>query len=175
MPSVFGHVLASSALGYALFSQHVHRRAVLLAGLCAVAPDADVLAFSWGIPYESIWGHRGWTHSLAFAALLGLSTGWLFYSRQRYWPRMALYFALATASHPLLDMLTTGGLGCALWWPISEERLFFPLRVIRVSPLEMGDFISKWGIKVLLSEAFWIGLPGAALVAARVFWAKPRK
>lgn len=171
MPSVFGHVLASTSLGYAFFPHRVQRRALLLAGLCAVAPDADVLAFTFGIPYESIWGHRGWTHSLAFAAVLGPAVAWLFYHRKRYWPRMALYFALAAASHPLLDMLTTGGLGCALWWPFSEERLFFPVRVIRVSPLEMGDFLSKWGIKVLLSEAFWIGLPGTVLVAVRLFWA----
>ncbi len=175
MPSVFGHVLASTSLGYALFSHQAQRRALLLAGLCAVAPDADVLAFAFGIPYESIWGHRGWTHSLAFAAMLGLATGWLCYRHQRTWPRMALYFALAAASHPLLDMLTTGGLGCALWWPFSQERLFFPIRVIRVSPLEVGDFLSKWGLKVLLSEAFWIGLPGAVLVVVRLFWAEPKK
>jgi inner membrane protein len=166
MPSVFGHLLASSVLGYAFFPARIQPRALLLAGGCAIAPDADVLAFAFGIPYESLWGHRGWTHSLVFAIALGLAVGWLLYRGQRHWPQMALWFALATASHPLLDMLTTGGLGCALWWPFSPDRLFFPVQVIRVSPLEVGEFFSRWGIKVLLSEAFWIGLPGLVLVLA---------
>ena len=83
-----------------------------------------------------------------------------------------MWFILATASHPLLDMLTTGGMGCALWWPFSEERLFFPVRVIRVSPLEIRDFISKWGIKILLSEVIWIGIPGLILVAVSRFFRK---
>ncbi len=170
MPSVFGHVLASTSLGYAFFPAHVQRRPLLLAALCAVAPDADVLTFRLGIPYESIWGHRGWTHSLAFAFLLGWGVGWFFFRHQSHWFRIAFYLGLVTASHPLLDMLTTGGLGCALWWPFSEERLFFPIQVIQVSPLEVGAFLSKWGAKVFLSEVLWIGLPGAALIAIRFFW-----
>ncbi len=165
MPSLFGHTLASSALGYALFPKQTHCKSLLLAAACAIVPDADVIAFSFGIPYESIWGHRGWTHSLAFALGWGLLVGWLTYRTLPGWKRMALWFVLATASHPLLDMLTTGGLGCALWWPFSEERLFFPWQVIRVSPLEVEAFFSKWGARVLLSEAFWIGLPSLGLVA----------
>lgn len=80
---------------------------------------------------------------------------------------MALWFVLATASHPLLDMLTTGGRGCALWWPFSDERLFFPVRVIQVSPLGARAFFSEWGLSVLYSEAFWIGLPCLVLLALR--------
>lgn len=161
-------------MGCVFFPKEVDRRALLIAGLCAVIPDADIVAFSLGIPYESPWGHRGWTHSLVFAVFLGSSAGWLFYRRQRYWLRMALWFILAVASHPLLDMLTTGGLGCALLWPFSAERLFFPVRVIRVSPLEAGAFFSTWGLKVLLSEGVWIGLPAAGLILARFFWMKIR-
>ncbi len=164
MPSIFGHAMASSALGYAFFPQQARMQGLALAALCAMAPDADVIAFSWGIPYESIWGHRGWTHSIAFAAGLGLTVSWLFYRRQRRWLPMALWFISATVSHPLLDMATTGGLGCALGWPFSEERFFLPWRVIRVSPLEVGEFFSKNGLRILASEAFWIGLPGLAVV-----------
>lgn len=166
MASIFGHVAASTALGFSFFSNKSTWKALLLAGFCAFAPDLDVIAFRFGIPYESIWGHRGWTHSLVFAAGFGTFVAWLFYRQEKDWLKMALWFMLATASHPLLDMLTTGGMGCALWWPLSEERLFFPVRIIRVSPLEVRDFISKWGIKVLLSEVVWIGIPGLILVAA---------
>jgi inner membrane protein len=174
MPSVLGHVIASSAIGYGLFLEHTHRRGLLLAALCAVAPDADVLAFAFGIPYESIWGHRGWTHSLAFAVGLGGMVGWLSCRQQQSRWHMAMWLTLATASHPLLDMLTTGGLGCALWWPFSEERLFFGVRVIRVSPLEWREFMSKGGMRVWLSELFWIGLPCIVLVGCSR-WMRYRK
>ncbi|MCK6693214.1 MAG: metal-dependent hydrolase [Thermoanaerobaculia bacterium] len=170
MASLFGHVAASTVLGFAMFKEKPAWKGILLAGFCAFVPDLDVLAFRFGISYSSIWGHRGWTHSLAFAAGFGVLVGWLFYRQEKDWWKMACWFVLATASHPLLDMLTTGGRGCALWWPLSEERLFFPVQVIRVSPLGIGAFFSEWGISVLISEMVWIGLPGLAIFTiARLF------
>lgn len=170
MASLFGHVAASSALGLSFFKDQSGTKALLLAGFCAFAPDLDVLAFRFGIPYDSIWGHRGWTHSLAFALGFGALVAGLFYRLDRGWWKTALWFILATASHPLLDMLTTGGRGCALWWPLSDERLFFPVRVIRVSPLGIEAFFSDWGMMVLLSELVWIGIPCLALVGwSRLF------
>jgi inner membrane protein len=44
---------------------------LLSAGL-AMLPDADVIAFYFGIPYGSRFGHRGFTHSLFCAALVGM-------------------------------------------------------------------------------------------------------
>ena len=38
----------------------------------AVLPDADVLAFSFGVPYHHVLGHRGFTHSFFFAAALAV-------------------------------------------------------------------------------------------------------
>lgn len=164
MASIFGHVAASSALGYSFFSNRTTWTGLALAGFCAFAPDLDVVAFRFGIPYDSILGHRGWTHSIVFALLLGTLVAWLFYHRDKDWWKMAGWFVLACTSHPLLDMLTTGGLGCALWWPVSENRLFFPWRVILVSPLEVRSFVGKYGLRVLMSELAWVGLPGLILV-----------
>lgn len=164
MASVFGHILVSSTIGVTGFTQKASYKALVFAGLCSIIPDADVLAYQHGIPYSSIWGHRGWTHSLSFAVVFGTLIAGIFYGKARDWWKMALWFVLATASHPLLDMLTNGGRGCALWWPFSEERLFFPIRVIQVSPLGARAFFSKWGLSVLQSEAFWIGLPCLVLI-----------
>lgn len=166
MASIFGHVAASTALGYSLFPEKTAWKALFLAGLCAFFPDFDVIAFRFGVPYQSVWGHRGWTHSLVFALGLGIFIAWLFYRREKDWWKMAGWFVLATASHPLLDMLTTGGMGCALWWPFREDRLFFPVRVIRVSPLEIRSFFSLYGLKILISETIWVAFPGALLVLA---------
>lgn len=171
MASLFGHIAVSTALGHGLFPQQVRPATLVVAGFCAFAPDLDVLTFYAGIPYSSEWGHRGWTHSLVFALIWGAAVGWL---AQKFVPQSAnstqnnqsllLWCILSTASHPILDMMTNGGRGCALWWPFSVERLFLPWRPIQVSPMSVTDFFSPWGLQVLASEVLWIGFPCVFLV-----------
>ena len=82
-----------------------------------------------------------------------------------------MFDGLSTISHGLLDMVTNGGLGIALWWPWSSERLFFPWQVIEVSPLSLSRVFSARGLAVIQSELLWIWLPallsGIALFALR--------
>ena len=169
MASIFGHIAAAAAIGQAAFPTQTRRATFFIAGCLACAPDLDVLAFRFGVSYGSQWGHRGWTHSLLFTIVLGLITALIFNSLQRK-PETnrpyltTLWFILSAVSHPLLDMLTNGGRGCALWWPFRLERLFFPWHPILVSPLGAGAFFSEWGLRVLASELVWIGLPAVGLV-----------
>jgi len=135
----------------------------LLTVLCCVLPDADVLGLVLGIPYEHIWGHRGMTHSLAFAVLLGiivpkLAVPTLFYWSGRY-AALVIYFGFVTLSHSLMDALTDGGLGVAFFAPFDATRYFFPWRPIAVSPIGISQFFSPWGLSVLLTEGIWIGVP----------------
>lgn len=169
MASIFGHVAASTALGYAGFPRQTRTATILLAGFCAFAPDLDVLAFRFGVPYSSQWGHRGWTHSIVFALAFGALAYAIYHlaTRQQKWnTRLHIWVTISTLSHPLLDMMTNGGRGCALFWPFSTERLFFPFRPIQVSPMEVGGFFSRWGLEVLKSEFWWIGIPALVLVFA---------
>jgi len=77
----------------------------------------------------------------------------------------AVFVFICAASHPLLDAMTSGGLGVALAWPWSEQRFFAPWRPIRVSPFA-PQFFSARGIATLLSELRWVWLPLAAAVVA---------
>jgi inner membrane protein len=57
-------------------------------------------------------------------------------------------------------MLTDGGLGVALFWPVTSERFFFPWTPLPVAPLGMG-MVSAKGLQVLATELvaflpFWI-------------------
>ncbi len=165
MASIFGHIGAAAALACTFFPAQSRPAVLSVAAFCAAAPDLDVLAFRFGISYGSEWGHRGWTHSLVFAAGFGLLLAAVFFRQDKDFWKIALLFMLATASHPLLDMLTNGGRGVALWWPFRLDRIFFPWHPIQVSPLGAGAFFSEWGLAVLWSEAKWIGLPGLMLVA----------
>jgi inner membrane protein len=136
----------------------------MLAGVtAAILPDADVAMFALGVDYAHAFGHRGASHSLAFALACGCLAAC--FARVLRARRVAalLFVALSAASHPLLDMLTDGGLGVALFWPWSETRHFAPWRMIEVSPFA-HRFFSMRGIEVLWSEARWI--TGPALAAA---------
>lgn len=135
--------------------------------VCAVLPDADVLAFRLGIAYESFWGHRGFTHSLVFALIVGILITWLFYRRDfssRRGMGYGLFFSLSTASHAVLDAMTNGGLGVAFFAPFNNTRCFFSVRPIQVSPIGIKNFFGEAGWQVIQSELLWIGLPGVALI-----------
>lgn len=134
-------------------------------------PDADAIGFAFGVRYGSIFGHRGLTHSIAFAVLVGFLVGTFAFGKQSTASRLklVLYFALVTLSHPLLDALTNGGLGVALFAPFSAERYFFPWRPIEVSPIGMR-FFSERGLEVLASEVIWVWLPALLIwLTARMY------
>ena len=71
MPTVVTHAAVPLAIGFAL-GQRVIGRRLLFAGIAgSIVPDLDVIAFPLGVAYGDIAGHRGLTHSIAFAILLG--------------------------------------------------------------------------------------------------------
>ncbi len=163
MPSLITHSIVGLAAGTAVARKKMPRRFWLLSLICPMLPDADVAAFAFGIPYAHPFGHRGLFHSLLFALLLGVATGWIFFRKERRWWLYAGYFSLIIASHGLLDACTSGGLGIALLAPFDNTRYFFPWTPIRVSPIGLRPFLSKWGAQVLLSEMRWVWLPAGAM------------
>lgn len=171
MPTIFTHPAVPLAVGLALGRRRISPRLLAAGAFASVLPDFDSLAFSFGIAYADPFGHRGATHSLFFALAVGMAGAamapWLRSTRRR-----ALWFlALCTASHPLLDALTNGGLGVALLWPWSEARMFAPWRPVAVSPIGTG-FFSARGLTVLWSELWWVWMP--AFAAGGSGWAVRR-
>jgi inner membrane protein len=164
VPTTPTHALAGVALAAALAPAPAPPWYYALAAALALLPDADVVAFPLGIPYRSRFGHRGLSHSLFLAALAALvaaaaTAGAL----GVLWWRLSLTLVAVTASHTLLDAMTDGGLGVALFAPFDDRRYFLPWRPVRVSPIGLGVF-SRWGLRALLSEVVWVWLPLAALV-----------
>lgn len=169
MPTVFSHPAVPVALALAAGHARVNPRLLVAGILASVLPDADVLAFRIGIPYAHEFGHRGASHSLLFAVLLGVVA--LALATQLRASRSAafLFVTTACASHGLLDMLTNGGLGVAYFWPLSDERHFFQNQVIEVSTLNLRRFFGQAGATVLQSEFRWVWLPALALGIAGYF------
>jgi inner membrane protein len=169
MASVFSHAVAALGIGACFYRPGTPKRVWVAGALCSIIPDLDVLGFRYGIPYGDFWGHRGFTHSLLFAALLASFVVLIAFrqtapglSRFALWS----YFFLATASHGLLDAMTDGGLGVAFFSPFNNARYFLPWTPIRVSPIGISRFFSHRGLDVMQSELLWIWLPAMLLILA---------
>ena len=124
---------------------------MLLWSALSMLPDADVIGFSFGVRYGEPWGHRGATHSVAFCLALGVGLGLVAALFRKSGLRFAVLASVVLTSHALLDTLTDGGRGCALFWPLSDARHFAPYRPIPVAPIGFGFFSSR-GLRVALAE-----------------------
>ncbi len=150
-----GHFIVGMAAARAYRRQQNTRWSIATSmgfwGAPAPLPDADVIGFRFGIAYADAWGHRGASHSFAFSILLGLTFGLLapLFGAPR--GRTALTATLVLISHPLCDVLTDGGLGCALLWPFDLTRYFAPWNPIPVAPIGRR-FFSESGLRVALTE-----------------------
>lgn len=163
MPSIFTHAAIPLALWCAADRARISRPLLAAGVVAAILPDTDVLAFALHIPYADSFGHRGASHSIVFATLLAVLAAVLHRPLRAGTVQAAAFVGISALSHPLLDAFTSGGLGVALWWPWSGERVFAPWRPIRVSPFA-GQFFSARGLATVFSELRWVWLPLATAV-----------
>ena len=167
MAAILSHAVTGAGIA-AVFrpGPRVTARYWALAIFCAVVPDFDILAVWLGANYLGMFGHRGFLHSIFFAALLAMIL-----SSDAFWTRppgvsrsrIAAAFFAAGASHGLLDAMMSAGKGVAFFAPFSRARFHFPIRPIRVSPPSSYIFLREGGIRVSGSELAWIWVPSILL------------
>jgi inner membrane protein len=159
--SVISHPAVPLAIAVAFGSTRVSPALTVAACAVSILPDLDAFGFIGGIPYQNLFGHRGFTHSLFFALLVA-AAGTCFARKLGASPGIAFaVLFVSIASHGVLDALTTGGLGVAFFSPFSNRRYFFPWHVLAVSPIGIRAFMSSWGLRVLKSELTWVWAPCA--------------
>ncbi|MEO6171548.1 MAG: metal-dependent hydrolase, partial [Arenimonas sp.] len=140
MPSVFTHIAVPLAIGLGLGKKSIPIPLLAAGLLGSVIPDLDVIGLQHGIAYADQFGHRGFTHSIAFAISLGV-LAFIFSKVLRTNRLLAFLFVCAcTLSHPLLDAMSNGGHGVALFWPIDNARYFFSWRPIEVAHIGLRFF-----------------------------------
>jgi inner membrane protein len=166
MPTAVTHSLVAT-----LAAGRMPVRFWFLSVLCSLLPDADLLGSLLGIRHEGMFGHRGLSHSLVFALILGLIVSFL--ADPQRWIRFFWFFFIVTASHGVLDAMTDGGLGVAFFSPFDDTRYLFPFRPIKATPLGLS-FFSAHGLDVIWSEFLWIGIPGTIIAAAVFSFRKAR-
>lgn len=157
-----GHIaigLVGSRWLQAMRNETRHRVvAGILMSALSMLPDVDVGGFALGVRYDDPWGHRGATHSIVFALAVGLLVSFFARKLKVSQARLFAFAAGVVMSHGLLDTLTDGGLGCALFWPFSNVRYFAPWRPIPVAPIGLG-FLSARGLRVALTELAIFAIP----------------
>jgi inner membrane protein len=170
MATLLTHALVGASLATLAPPGPYRGRFALALAAAAMAPDLDVVAFRFGLPYGHPLGHRGLSHSLLFAAGLAAAAMPLLSPLAQGHPQRraalsALLFA-ATASHGVLDAMTDAGRGIGFFLPFTTERYFLPFRPLRTSPIGLARFLAGDVAGILASEARWVWLPCAVLVGA---------
>jgi len=161
MASAFSHAFVALAFGKVPQPPILTWPIVFMGMICSIIPDVDVIGFYFGIHYGDLWGHRGLTHSIFFAALLSVTLTGVWYRQKSSAAKagIGVYLFLCTASHGVLDAMTDGGLGVAFFSPFDATRYFFPFRPVAISPIGIGDFFNGNAVQILVSEVTWIWLP----------------
>ncbi|MBK7851690.1 MAG: metal-dependent hydrolase [Bacteroidetes bacterium] len=106
MPSAFSHAFAAYVLGKTTKGENL-LKLIFLGAICAAIPDLDAIGFHYGVPYDSLWGHRGITHSISFSLLLAFIVVSVFYKREKPLQRItSLYCSIFFWQHSRILYLT---------------------------------------------------------------------
>jgi membrane-bound metal-dependent hydrolase YbcI (DUF457 family) len=137
LPLPIGHGCISASAVVVLkpdFSLKSDWKILTLGLLLSIAPDFDY-ALVWIFKLSNEW-HRGFSHSLAFALVLGVSVAFILKADRI---RSVLIFTAAAASHTLLDYATshTAEGGVTLFWPFSSRQ--FALGLTRGFEISLSE------------------------------------
>jgi inner membrane protein len=136
MPSSLTHAIVAVAGGSAVAPRPLLRPFLIIGSVCAVIPDLDAVGRPfYGVPgdLQFLGGHRAFTHSLFFAAILGVVVALGTLTRVQWRGlriRLALFVVVVTASHGALDALSENAIrqGIQFLSPFSLERYVAPWR-----------------------------------------------
>jgi inner membrane protein len=166
MPLSITHALVPVAAAIALSRPLVHWRLVAWAAVAAMAPDLDSIGNPlFGLQANSIYSHRGFTHSLFVALGAGLVAAMLHRSLRARPLTAAVAVGGAMASHGLIDMMTDTGSPVAILWPLSSTRLCADWRPIHGGELELSHWATQLPPR-LESELWQLILPMLAIALA---------
>lgn len=122
MPLPIAHSLIGASIVAASYPNRTPRenwKSLIVGAALATAPDLDLLVI-WLFNLNRDW-HRGFTHSLFFAVLVGLL---IYVFKGRQFLKEAILFGLVVLSHGLFDALVSIKGGVGLLWPFSHRFAF---------------------------------------------------
>lgn len=174
MPTIFSHAITAIPISLGLVDKINKRKIIVLSIIFSILPDLDGIGFQFGIKYNSLFGHRGFSHSLLFIIITAILFAFFISPKIKLKSKnstiLFLNFFTIGALHVLLDSMTNGGLGVALFSPISNQRFFLPWRPIEVSAILPQYFFQLDGLSVIKFELLYLILPSIILSLVIVFF-----
>jgi inner membrane protein len=161
--SVLGHVAIGIVVARAITpaAETPDRLAPRMVGLAALAllPDSDFVlgALARGSP---LFIHRGPTHSLLAAVLVGLVVAFvLVVARDPAALRWGLIAGLVVASHGFMDAIGDSSVGVELLWPFSDVRLLAPWQLLpdpSLTPPLVRNFLGALLAEAVVFSPAWL-------------------
>lgn len=124
-------IILGAAVAEAVAGKKMGNKAALWGAIAGTIPDLDVLTLSMYHPIDAALAHRGFSHSLLFALIMGPLLGWLIHRlyRKKYAQKTWIWlFFLSIITHPILDMFTN--YGTEFLWPFDYRITFNTVFVI---------------------------------------------
>lgn len=178
MPTIFSHAITAIPISLGFAEKINKRKLIILSIIFSILPDLDGIGFQFGIKYNSLFGHRGFSHSLFFILIASIVFIFLTSSEIKLKSKKALLlflnFFTIGALHIMLDSMTNGGLGVALFSPFSNQRFFLPWRPIEVSAILPQYFFQLDGLAVIKFELLYLVLP-SILISLLIIFLKKKK
>ena len=200
MASAFGHAATGALMAtclYFLLYKHLQSSYDIEFGwwiwiVCTILAPLPDIDYFFMQEYESVCGHRGFTHSLLFALLTSIIVNIIVHFASNEWSKniplmqcwesilFLLFYFGVTISHSVEDSMVcferidpqTGkkikvpfGISPAYFSPFSNKRTYMCscYYPILVSPLGIKRFFTPYGKQVLKSEFVYIVVPMSAL------------
>jgi len=118
------HITLGACIGELVLGKKLGKQALLWGAIAQSLPDIDTAGALFLSPEKALLAHRGITHSLVFAVVVGLALAFLVrrIHHKVYLPfiMLALFFCLQLMLHDLLD--TCNAYGTGLLEPFSHQR-----------------------------------------------------
>jgi len=113
-------IVLGASVGEACGGKKLGNKAALWGAIAGTIPDLDVFINAYNDPIHGALMHRGFSHSVLFAALAGPILGYLIYRiyRRKHELTTWLWVAfMAIITHPILDIFTS--YGTQFFWPFE--------------------------------------------------------
>jgi inner membrane protein len=124
-------IVLGAAVAEAVAGKEMGNKAAFCGAIAGTIPDLDVFLTRLYHPVDAALVHRGFSHSILFAVLMGPLLGYIVFRlyKRRYelnlWIKL---FFLGIITHPMLDMFTN--YGTEFLWPINWRITFNSVFVI---------------------------------------------
>lgn len=92
MATIISHSLVGATIALIAPLKNKNFAFYLFMIILPILPDLDYVGYVFKIPYDSLWGHRGLTHSILFSITVSLFSVFIFKFHKKKFQAIKLFF-----------------------------------------------------------------------------------